>query len=67
MDKEATPLAEAAERTAHEQGQLDLERYNAITNSDYKEAIAEVRDEVAKGNIEKAKDLLDQQQKALDE
>ena len=38
-----------------------------LTNSDYKEAIAEVRDEVAKGNIEKAKDLLDQQQKALDE
>ena len=66
-DREGLPLAEAAERTAHEQGQLDLERYNAITNSDYKEAIAEVRDEVAKGNIEKAKDLLDQQQKALDE
>jgi hypothetical protein len=67
MDKEGTPLAEAAERTAHEQGQLDIERYNAITNSEYKDAIEKVRDEVAKGNIEKAQDLLDEKQKELEE
>jgi hypothetical protein len=67
MDKEGTPLAEAAERTAHEQGQLDVERFNALTNSDYKDAIAAMREEVAKGNIEKAQDLLDQKQKELEE
>jgi hypothetical protein len=67
MDKEGTPLAEAAERTAHEQGQLDVERFNALTNSDYKDAIAAIREEVAKGNIEKAQDLLDQKQKELEE
>jgi hypothetical protein len=67
MDKEGVPLAEASERTAHEQGQLDLERFNALTNSDYKEAVTQIRDEVAKGNIEKAQDLLDQKQKELEE
>jgi hypothetical protein len=67
QDKAGVPLAESAARTAHEQGELDLQRYNAITNSEYKEAIASIRDEVAKGNIEKAENQLDQQQKALEE
>jgi hypothetical protein len=74
MDKEGVPLAESAARTAYQQGELGLktaaenrDRFTAITNSEYKDAIASIRDEVAKGNIEKAQNQLDQQQKALEE
>jgi hypothetical protein len=41
------------------------EQQTAITNSEYKDAIAAIRDEVAKGNIQKAQDLLDEKQKEL--
>ncbi len=74
MDKEGVPLAESAARTAYQQGELGLrtatenrERYSAITNSEYKDALASIRDEVAKGNHEKAEDLLDQKQKELEQ
>jgi len=74
MDKEGVPLAESAARTAYQQGELGLktaaenrERYTAISNSEYKDSLASIRDEVAKGNIEKAQNQLDQQQKVLEE
>lgn len=74
LDKEGLPLAEAQAKTGYEQGELDLhraaeerERYSAITNADYKQAIADVREEIAAGNREKAENLLDQKQKELDE
>lgn len=74
LDKEGVPLAESAARTANEQGHLDLdaakenrERFSAQSNSEYKTAIAGIREEIAKGNMEKAENQLDQQQKALQE
>ena len=74
QDKEGIPLAESAARTGYQQGQLDLdaakenrERFTAITNSEYKDALTAIKDEVAKGNIEKAQNQLDQQQKVLEE
>jgi tetratricopeptide (TPR) repeat protein len=74
MDKEGMPLATAAADVADKQARLNLdtakeerERYTAISNSDYKDTIANIRDEIAKGNIEKAQNQLDQQQKVLEE
>jgi hypothetical protein len=74
MDREGMSLATSAADVADKQARLNLdtakeerERYTAITNSEYKDAIASIRDEVAKGNIEKAQNQLDQQQKVLEE
>jgi hypothetical protein len=74
MDKEGMPLATAAADVADKQARINLdtakenrERYTAISNSEYKDALASIRDEVAKGNIDKANDLLDQRQKELEE
>jgi hypothetical protein len=74
QDKEGVPLAESAARIAGEQGRLDLdtakenrERYSAITNAQYKEDIASIREEIANGNREKAENLLDQKQKELEQ
>ena len=73
MDKEGMPLATAAADVADKQARLNLdtakeerERYTAITNSENKDALANIRDQLVKGNIEKAKDLLDQKQKELE-
>lgn len=43
------------------------EQQTAIANSEFKDAIANIREEVAQGNIDKAKNLLDEKQKELDE
>jgi hypothetical protein len=73
QDREGLPLAEAAARTGYEQGELNLhtaaedrERFTAVTNADYKQAIADVRSELEKDNYEKAENLLDQKQKELE-
>jgi hypothetical protein len=73
QDKEGLPLAEASARTGYEQGELDLrraaeerDRFTAVQNADNKQALLDVREEVAQGNIEKAANLLDQKQKELE-
>jgi len=73
MDKEGLPLAEANAKTGYEQGELDLktaaeqrDRFTAIKNADYKDAIAQVREEAAQGNIDKAEKLLDEKQKEFE-
>ena len=73
LDKGA-PLAEAASRGALGQGELNLktatenrERFSAQSNAQYKSDIADIREQVAQGNIEKAQNQLDQAQKVLEQ
>lgn len=68
------PIAEAAGKLPQEDfankmgvAKETREQFTATSNSEYKDAIASIRDEVAKGNIEKAQNQIDQQQKNLEE
>lgn len=73
-DKEGMPMATAAADVADKQARLGLdtakeerERYTAITNAQYKDDIAAIREEIAQGSKEKAESLLDQKQKELEQ
>lgn len=68
------PTYKEAGEAAERQGKADLdvskenrERYSAIKNSDYKDAIAQIQEEVAQGNQDKANNLLDEKQKELEQ